>query len=78
MGPPSYKEFTLMLPVQLHLSHFNLGTLIHLVVVLMFLSGLMPRLRDGTPLDASRMIVLLFLHTYIYTDEKVACFKLIG
>jgi len=37
-----------------------------------------PRLRDGTPLDASRMIVLLFLHTYIYTDQKVVCFKLIG
>jgi len=40
--------------------------------------GNVPRLRDGTPLDASRMIVLLFLHTYIYTDQKVACFKLIG
>jgi len=38
-GPPSYKEFTLMLPVQIHLSHFNLGSLIHLVVVLMFFSG---------------------------------------
>jgi len=38
----------------------------------------LPRLRDGTPLDASRMIVLLFLHTYIDTDQKAACFKLIG
>jgi len=44
MGPPSYKQFTLMLPVQIHLSHFNLGSLIHLVVVLMFLSG--PTLRN--------------------------------
>ena len=44
MGPPSYKEFTLLLPVQIHLSHFNLGSLIHLVVVLMFFSGL--TLRD--------------------------------
>ena len=33
-----------MLPVQIHLSHFNLGSLIHLVVVLMFFSGL--TLRD--------------------------------
>ena len=44
MGPPSYKQFTLMLPVQIHLSHFNLGSQIHLVVVLMFFSG--PTLRD--------------------------------
>jgi len=44
MGPPSYKEFTLMLPVQMNLSHFNLGSLIHLVIVLMFFSG--PNLRD--------------------------------
>jgi len=44
MGPLTYKEFTLMLPVQNHLSHFNLGSLIHLVVVLMFVSG--PTLRD--------------------------------
>jgi len=44
MGPLSYKEFTLMLPVQIHLSHFNLSSLIHLVVVLMFFSG--PTLRD--------------------------------
>ncbi|KAK4806849.1 hypothetical protein QYF61_012570 [Mycteria americana] len=29
-----------MLPVQIHLSHFNLSSLIHLLVVLMFLSGL--------------------------------------
>ena len=29
-----------MLPVHIHLSHFNLGSLIHLLVVLMFLSGL--------------------------------------
>jgi len=43
MGPPSYKEFTLMLPVQIHLSHFNLSSLIYLVVVLMFFSG--PTLR---------------------------------
>jgi len=28
-----------MLPVQIHLSHFNLSSLIHLLVVLMFLSG---------------------------------------
>jgi len=44
MGPPSYKQFTLMLPVQIHLSHFNLSSLIYLVVVLMFLSG--PTLRE--------------------------------
>ena len=44
MGPPSYKEFILMLPVQIHLSHFDLDSLIHLVVVLMFLGG--PALRD--------------------------------
>jgi len=43
MGPPSYKQFTLMLSVQMHLSHFNLGSLIHLVVILMFLSGPTPR-----------------------------------
>jgi len=43
-----------------------------------FKHGFLPRLRDGTPLDASRMIVLLFLHTYIYTDQKAASFKLIG
>ncbi|KAK4807064.1 hypothetical protein QYF61_018405 [Mycteria americana] len=29
-----------MLPVQIHLSHFNLSSLIHLLVALMFLSGL--------------------------------------
>ncbi|GAB0207262.1 hypothetical protein GRJ2_003191800 [Grus japonensis] len=39
MGPPSYEQFTLMLPVQIHLGHFNLGSLIYLLVVLMFLSG---------------------------------------
>ncbi|GAB0209413.1 pol-like protein ENS-3 [Grus japonensis] len=39
-GPPSYEQFTLTLPVQIHLGHFNLGSLIHLLVVLMFLSGL--------------------------------------
>jgi len=39
MGPSNYKQFTLMLPVQIHLSHFNLGSLIHLLAVLMFLSG---------------------------------------
>ena len=44
MSPPSYKRFTLMLPVQIHLSQFNLSSLIHLVVVLMFFSG--PTLRD--------------------------------
>ena len=33
MGPPSYEEFTLMLLVQIHLSHFNLSSLIYLVVV---------------------------------------------
>ena len=44
MGPPSYKQFTLLLPVQIHLSHFNLSSLIHLVVVLKFFSGL--KLRD--------------------------------
>jgi len=33
-----------MLPVHIYLSHFNLGSLIHLLVVLMFLSG--PTLRD--------------------------------
>ena len=44
MGPPNYKEFTLMLPVKIHLSYFSLSSLIHLVVVLMFLSG--PTLRD--------------------------------
>ena len=44
MGPPSYKQFTLMLPVQIHLNHFNLGSLIHLVVVVVFFSG--PTLRD--------------------------------
>jgi len=43
MGPPSYKDFTLMLPVQSHLSHFNLSSLIHLLVVLMFHSGQTPR-----------------------------------
>ena len=43
MGPLSYKEFTLMSPVQIHLSHFSLSSLIHLVVVLMFLSGPSPR-----------------------------------
>ena len=40
MGPPNNKEFTLMLPVKIHLSHFNLGSLIHPVVVFIFLSGL--------------------------------------
>ena len=40
MSPTSYKQFTLMLPVQIHLSHFNLSSLIHLIVVLMFLNGL--------------------------------------
>jgi len=44
MRPPSHKQFTLVLPVQTHLSHFNLGSLIHLMVALMFLSGL--NLRD--------------------------------
>jgi len=44
MGPPSYKQFTLMFPVQIHLSNFNLGSLMHLLVVLMFFSG--PTLRD--------------------------------
>ena len=39
----SYEEFTLLLPVQIHLSHFSLSSLIHLLVVLMFLSG--PTLR---------------------------------
>jgi len=34
----------LRLPVLIHLNHFNLGSLIHLLVVLMFLSG--PNLRD--------------------------------
>ena len=29
-----------MLPVQIHLSHFNLSSLIHLLIVLRFLSGL--------------------------------------
>jgi len=43
MGPPSYKKFTLMLPVQIHLSHFSLGSLIYLVVILMCLSGLTVR-----------------------------------
>ena len=37
MGSLSYKKFTLRLPV--HLSHFNLGSRIYLLVVLMFLSG---------------------------------------
>lgn len=40
MSPTSYKQFTLMLPVQIHLSHFNLSSLIHLIVVLTFLNGL--------------------------------------
>ncbi|GAB0183211.1 hypothetical protein GRJ2_000786400 [Grus japonensis] len=40
MSPTSYKQFTLMWPVQIHLSHFNLSSLIHLIVVLMFLNGL--------------------------------------
>jgi len=44
MGSLSYKEFTLMLLVQIHLSHFSLSSLIHLVVVLMILSR--PTLRD--------------------------------
>jgi len=44
MDPPSYKEFTLMLPVQIHLSYFSRSSLIHLVVVLMFFSG--PTVRD--------------------------------
>ena len=44
MDPLSYKEFTLILPVQIHLSYFNLSSLIHLLAVLMFLSG--PTLRD--------------------------------
>jgi len=39
MGPLSHKQFTLLLPVEIHLSHFNLGSLIHLLVVLIFLSG---------------------------------------
>jgi len=43
MCPPSYKEFTLLLPVQIHLGHFSLGSLIHLLVVLMFLSDLILR-----------------------------------
>ena len=43
MGPSSYKQFTLMLPIQIHLSHFNLSNLIYLVVVLMFFSGPNPR-----------------------------------
>jgi len=44
MGPPSYKQFTLMLPVQIHLRHFDLGNLVHLLVALMFFSG--PALGD--------------------------------
>jgi len=43
MGPPSYKQFTLILPVQIHLSHFHPPNMIHLVDVLMFLSGLILR-----------------------------------
>ena len=39
MDKPSYKKFTLNLPVQIHLSHFSLGSLIHLLVLLMFFSG---------------------------------------
>jgi len=38
MGPPSHKEFILMFSVQIHLRYFNLGSMIHLLVVLMFLS----------------------------------------
>jgi len=37
MSPLSYKQFTCMLPVQIHLSHFTLGSLIHLLVVLKFI-----------------------------------------
>ncbi|CAN0301293.1 unnamed protein product [Bubo scandiacus] len=39
MGPPSYKQCTLMLPVQIHLSHFNSSSLILMLVVLMSFSG---------------------------------------
>jgi len=44
VGPLSYKQFILMMPVQIHLSHFSPGSLTHVVVVLMLLSGL--TLRD--------------------------------
>jgi len=44
MDPLSYKKFTLMLPVQIHLSHFSLSSLIHLVVVLMHFSS--PSLKE--------------------------------
>jgi len=40
MGPPNYKQFMPVFPVQSHLSHFNLGSQIHLLVVLIFLTGL--------------------------------------
>ena len=39
MGPANHKLFTLMLPVQIYLRHLDLGSLIHLLVVLMFFSG---------------------------------------
>jgi len=40
VSPLSHKQFTLMLPVQIHLSHFSFSSLMHLLGVLMFLSGL--------------------------------------
>ena len=41
---------TLVLPVLIHLSDFNLGSLIHLLVVLLFLSGLTLRDVDIHPM----------------------------
>ena len=40
MGLASHKFFILTLPVQIHLSHLNLSSLIHLLLFLMFFSGL--------------------------------------
>lgn len=39
MSPLSQKYFTLILPVQMHLRHFYLGSLVHLFIVAMFFSS---------------------------------------
>jgi len=64
-GPPIYKQFTLMLPVQIHLSHFSLGSLIHLVVVLMFFCGLTQGC--GHPRDKLLQLTALAGQQYLAT-----------
>jgi len=52
-----------MLPVQIHLSRFNLGSLIHLLVVLMFLCGL-------THVDV-RIHVMQFYNQLLQPGSKI-------